>query len=199
MNERNFMNIQLFAEGDNGGQIDPNINGGDGNHAAEPTAEEIKALYEAEKAEKARLKSALDKTNSENAAYKKAERERLTQAEQDEIARKERDEEFAKLKLEINRAKAEKEFTASGVSETDYKAVLDTISPLCGDDLQAVSKSIVALLNKVKVATTNEVKNSLLKNNVVFPTGKEGGKTENSVLKKVQEMHSGDRKRIELN
>ena len=135
------------------------------------TAEiDYKALYEAEKAERAKIKNALDKSNSENAEYKRKERDRMTQEEQAAADAKARDEELAQLRQEITESKVEKIFASKGVDETAYKDLMSAYVPfLTREQSISLSEKVVALLTKAQAVAQEQKNNQSIVKGVVYP------------------------------
>ena len=86
-----------------------------------PTVEELMAELAKERAERAKLKNAFDKTSSEAATYKKALREKQTaeevKAEEDQKAKEEHERQFAELVAFKREAEAKSRYALQGMDE----------------------------------------------------------------------------------
>ena len=135
---------------------------------------DYKSLYETERAEKAKYKTALDKSNSENAEYKRKERERMTQEEQAQADAKARDEELAQLRQEITENKVEKLYLGKGIDEKTYKELTPLYIPyLSREQAVALTEKIVAVLAKQQAVAQEQSNNKSIVDGVVHP-GSEG-------------------------
>lgn len=111
-----------------------------------------------------------DKYNSAVSDKKKVENEfnalktsQMSAEELKEAELKAKDERLAEVEKALNKAKAEKVFVASGVSEDDYAPIVDFVSPE-----QAVT--LVEIINKTKEAAKQEAKEEAMRN-YKSPTG----------------------------
>lgn len=117
------MNIQFFAESndDNPPDNQPSNSDPDGDDNDTPTIEDLMAELAKEKAEKAKLKNAFDKTASEASEAKKKLREKMTAEEEEAEAKREEAEAqkayVKKLEDEVNLSKKTKNYMSLGMSE----------------------------------------------------------------------------------
>ena len=158
------------ASGLNGSGAIPAINVASSTGAAMNGDVDYKALYEAERAEKAKYKTALDKSNSENAEYKRKERDRMTQEEQAQADARARDEELAQLRQEITENKVEKLYLGKGIDEKTYKELMPLYIPyLSREQSVALTEKIVAVLVKQQAVVQEQSNNKSIVAGVVHP------------------------------
>lgn len=120
--------------------------------------------YKKMTAEMTRLKEAMSKTNSENAEYKKKERERLSDDEKKSLEFKELVESKNKIEAELQQMKLEKDFLANGFSQDECDNLLkNNCSP----------KSIAEIIKvRVEQAVSSEKANQVKNSTPQTPIGK---------------------------
>lgn len=121
--------------------------------------------------------------SDKNKAEKALKTSQMSAEELREAELKAKDEKLAEVEKALNKAKAEKVFVASGVSEDDYAAIVDFVSPE-----QAVT--LVGIINKTKEAAKQEAKEEAMRN-YKSPTG--GG---TSPTKKWSEMSLDEKNKL---
>ncbi len=165
---------------------------------ASATVIDYKALYEAEKAERAKIKNALDKSNSENAEYKRKERDRMTQEEQAAADAKARDEELAQLRQEITESKVEKVFVGKGLDEKTQKELTSLYVPyLSREQSIALSEKIVAILSKQQAVAQEQSNNRTIVQGVVHPGSEGTADTSDAKARVAKMLGNQDNKALE--
>ena len=105
----------------------------------------------------AKIKEALSKSNSENAEYKKKERERLSEDEKKSLEFKELVESKNQIENELKQIKLEREFLSNGFSQEECDSLIKTnCSPKSISDIikSRVEKALASeKANQVKTTT----------------------------------------------
>lgn len=180
--KKGFINLQLFAEATNGAGTAATATNETGTWSSESV--DYKALYEQEKTQREKFKVALDKSNSENAEYKRREREKLSKEELEAADRKAKDEELAQLRQEVARSKAERIFAEANISHEVYDDILDTYVPVLGVEQIGVLTDKIAKAIKKSVDSALELsKNKTVQTGTVLPKGGETSNPELSFIK----------------
>jgi len=141
--------------------------------ATEPVANKIdyKAEFDKLSAEYQKLKLALDKTNSENADYKRKERERLTDDEKRTLAEQERLEYIKKLEQSNKKFELEKTMLAKGFSQEETNVLVENAS-----DPKAMAETMADILQARLLNNSKQVKAQILKSNTDIPDGSSNSK-----------------------
>lgn len=193
MNNNKKFNIQFFAE--EGGEGTPNANAGAGQEPAKTDYEkEFKALqekYNSLNNDYIKKSDAYDKVSSENADYKRKERDKLSDEEKKKQELKDLMESNKKLEAEVATFKLEKELADNEFTVEERKIFMAegltpvTFAKVLKSRLEEQEKSIKASMIK------DTTQSSLLGNGV--GTGKEKSdfaryqeKNDTNVAKKVQ-------------
>lgn len=135
---------------------------------AEDTAKTIDYKAELEKltAEFQKTKSALEKTNSENADYKRKERERLSDEEKREAELKEREEKYATLERLNHKYELEKTLLGKGFSEEETATLVEK-----SNDPKEMASAMADILKIRLDSNAKQVKAQTLKTNMTLPDG----------------------------
>ena len=157
--------------------------------ATEPVANKIDYKAEVDKltAEYQKLKLALDKTNSENADYKRKERERLTDDEKRTLAEQERLEYIKKLEQSNRKFELEKTMLAKGFSQDETNVLVENAS-----DPKAMAETMADILQARLLNNSKQVKAQILKSNTDIPDGSSNSKPlsrKDEVLIKLEEAN----------
>jgi len=157
--------------------------------ATEPVANKIDYKAEVDKltAEYQKLKLALDKTNSENADYKRKERERLTDDEKRTLAEQERLEYIKKLEQSNRKFELEKTMLAKGFSQDETNILVENAS-----DPKAMAETMADILQARLLNNSKQVKAQILKSNTDIPDGSSNSKPlsrKDEILIKLEEAN----------
>ena len=120
---------------------------GDGN-----STPDYKALFEKAVAERDRFKSASDNLSAENAAYKRKEREALTESERKKADDAEKEQKYVEMQSRLTQIEVEQIFVKSGIEEADYKNVVPLFTgadPLDIDGKKKLAQAIADLCGSV--------------------------------------------------
>ena len=140
---------------------------GDGN-----STPDYKALFEKAVAERDRFKIASDNLSAENAAYKRKEREALTESERKQADDAEKEQRYVEMQSRLTQIEVEQIFVKSGIEEADYKNVVPLFTgadPLDIDGKKKLAQAIADLCGSVKTKTAELTKNSITKENTTTP------------------------------
>ena len=157
--------------------------------ATEPVANKIDYKAEVDKltAEYQKLKLALDKTNSENADYKRKERERLSDDDKRTLAEQERLEYIKKLEQSNKKFELEKTMLAKGFSQDETNVLVENAS-----DPKAMAETMADILQARLLNNSKQVKAQILKSNTDIPDGSSNSKPlsrKDEVLIKLEEAN----------
>ena len=136
------------------------------------SAPDYKALFEKAVAERDRFKSASDNLSAENAAYKRKEREALTESERKQADDAEKEQRYIEMQSRLTQIEVEQIFVKSGIEEADYKNVVPLFTgadPLDIDGKKKLAQAIADLCGSVKTKTAELTKNSITKENTTTP------------------------------
>lgn len=164
-----------------------------GEPATEPVANKVDYKAEVDKltAEYQKIKLALEKTNSENADYKRKERERLTDDEKRALAEQERLEYIKKLEQSNRKFELEKTMLAKGFSQDETNILVENAS-----DPKAMVETMADILQARLQNNEKQVKAQTLKSNTFLPDGslnsKPLSKKEELILKLEEASKKGD-------
>ena len=134
----------------------------------------------------------LKQLQEESAAYKKLQEAGLTDEEKIQKALKDAQDAQASFAKQVSKLEAEKILVAAGLTDEDYKDLIDGIVSEDSDATKGRANGIVALLNKKKEAAEKELKEKLM-DGTQLPGGKGGkGGDEKSQAEKIAEKIYGD-------
>ena len=171
---------------------------GDGN-----SAPDYKALFEKAVAERDRFKIASDNLSAENAAYKRKEREALTESERKQADDAEKEQRYVEMQSRLTQIEVEQIFVKSGIEEADYKNVVPLFTgadPLDIDGKKKLAQAIADLCGSVKTKTAELTKNSITKENTTTPPADNKDSKRDTGFKAFQEKNKANalHKRVEL-
>lgn len=171
---------------------------GDGN-----STPDYKALFEKAVAERDRFKSASDNLSAENAAYKRKEREALTESERKQADDAEKEQRYVEMQSRLTQIEVEQIFVKSGIEEADYKNVIPLFTgadPLDIDGKKKLAQAIADLCGSVKTKTAELTKNSITKENTTTPPADNKDSKRDTGFKAFQEKNKANalHKRVEL-
>lgn len=171
---------------------------GDGN-----SAPDYKALFEKAVAERDRFKIASDNLSAENAAYKRKEREALTESERKQADDAEKEQKYVEMQSRLTQIEVEQIFVKSGIEEADYKNVVPLFTgadPLDIDGKKKLAQAIADLCGSVKTKTAELTKNSITKENTTTPPADNKDGKRDTGFKAFQEKNKANalHKRVEL-
>ena len=171
---------------------------GDGN-----SAPDYKALFEKAVAERDRFKIASDNLSAENAAYKRKEREALTESERKQADDAEKEQKYVEMQSRLTQIEVEQIFVKSGIEESDYKNVVPLFTgadPLDIDGKKKLAQAIADLCGSVKTKTAELTKNSITKENTTTPPADNKDGKRDTGFKAFQEKNKANalHKRVEL-
>lgn len=171
---------------------------GDGN-----STPDYKALFEKAVAERDRFKIASDNLSAENAAYKRKEREALTESERKEADDAEKEQKYVEMQSRLTQIEVEQIFVKSGIEEADYKNVVPLFTgadPLDIDGKKKLAQAIADLCGSVKTKTAELTKNSITKENTTTPPADSKDGKRDTGFKAFQEKNKANalHKRVEL-
>ena len=171
---------------------------GDGN-----STPDYKALFEKAVAERDRFKSASDNLSAENAAYKRKEREALTESERKQADDAEKERKYVEMQSRLTQIEVEQIFVKSGIEEADYKNVVPLFTgadPLDIDGKKKLAQAIADLCGSVKTKTAELTKNSITKENTTTPPADNKDSKRDTGFKAFQEKNKANalHKRVEL-
>lgn len=183
---------------DNGGSATATTTQGDGNNAPD-----YKALFEKAVAERDKFKSASDNLSAENAAYKRKEREALTESERKQADDAEKEQRYVEMQSRLTQIEVEQIFVKSGIEEADYKNVVPLFTgadPLDIDGKKKLAQAIADLCGSVKTKTAELTKNSITKENTTTPPADNKDSKRDTGFKAFQEKNKANalHKRVEL-
>ena len=124
---------------------------------------DYKALYEAEKAEREKIKASFDKASSETAEYKRKLSERLTKEEADKLAQEEREKAIAQMLEEREQLLAEKRVAHYTTMMVSAGISAETAGSLATDLPEGVSDTFFDGIKKFIEDMTAKMKADLLK------------------------------------
>ena len=171
---------------------------GDGN-----STPDYKALFEKAVAERDRFKIASDNLSAENAAYKRKEREALTESERKQADDAEKEQRYVEMQSRLTQIEVEQIFVKSGIEEADYKNVVPLFTgadPLDIDGKKKLAQAIADLCGSVKTKTAELTKNSITKENTTTPPADNKDGKRGTGFKAFQEKNKANalHKRVEL-
>ena len=171
---------------------------GDGN-----STPDYKALFEKAVAERDRFKIASDNLSAENAAYKRKEREALTESERKQADDAEKEQRYVEMQSRLTQIEVEQIFVKSGIEEADYKNVVPLFTgadPLDIDGKKKLAQAIADLCGSVKTKTAELTKNSITKENTTTPPADNKDGKRDTGFKAFQEKNKANalHKRVEL-
>ena len=171
---------------------------GDGN-----STPDYKALFEKAVAERDRFKIASDNLSAENAAYKRKEREALTESERKQADDAEKEQQYVEMQSRLTQIEVEQIFVKSGIEEADYKNVVPLFTgadPLDIDGKKKLAQAIADLCGSVKTKTAELTKNSITKENTTTPPADNKDSKRDTGFKAFQEKNKANalHKRVEL-
>lgn len=171
---------------------------GDGNNTPD-----YKALFEKAVAERDKFKSASDNLSAENAAYKRKEREALTESERKQADDAEKEQRYVEMQSRLTQIEVEQIFVKSGIEEADYKNVVPLFTgadPLDIDGKKKLAQAIADLCGSVKTKTAELTKNSITKENTTTPPADNKDSKRDTGFKAFQEKNKANalHKRVEL-
>lgn len=171
---------------------------GDGN-----STPDYKALFEKAVAERDRFKIASDNLSAENAAYKRKEREALTESERKQADDAEKEQRYVEMQSRLTQIEVEQIFVKSGIEEADYKNVVPLFTgadPLDIDGKKKLAQAIADLCGSVKTKTAELTKNSITKENTTTPPADNKDSKRDTGFKAFQEKNKANalHKRVEL-
>lgn len=196
MAETNTTATTTTAE--NGGNATATTTQGDGNNTPD-----YKALFEKAVAERDKFKSASDNLSAENAAYKRKEREALTESERKQADDAEKEQRYVEMQSRLTQMEVEQIFAKSGIEEADYKNVVPLFTgadPLDIDGKKKLAQAIADLCGSVKTKTAELTKNSITKENTTTPPADNKDSKRDTGFKAFQEKNKANalHKRVEL-
>ena len=164
---------------------------------------DYKALFEKAVAERDRLKIASDNLSAENAAYKRKEREALTESERKQADDAEKEQRYVEMQSRLTQIEVEQIFVKSGIEEADYKNVVPLFTgadPLDIDGKKKLAQAIADLCGSVKTKTAELTKNSITKENTTTPPADNKDSKRDTGFKAFQEKNKANalHKRVEL-
>lgn len=167
------------------------------------SAPDYKALFEKAVAERDRFKSASDNLSAENAAYKRKEREALTESERKKADDAEKEQRYVEMQSRLTQIEVEQIFVKSGIEEADYKNVVPLFTgadPLDIDGKKKLAQAIADLCGSVKTKTAELTKNSITKENTTTPPADNKDSKRDTGFKAFQEKNKENalHKRVEL-
>lgn len=167
------------------------------------SAPDYKALFEKAVAERDRFKSASDNLSAENAAYKRKEREALTESERKKADDAEKEQKYVEMQSRLTQIEVEQIFVKSGIEEADYKNVVPLFTgadPLDIDGKKKLAQAIADLCGSVKTKTAELTKNSITKENTTTPPADNKDSKRDTGFKAFQEKNKANalHKRVEL-
>ena len=167
------------------------------------SAPDYKALFEKAVAERDRFKSASDNLSAENAAYKRKEREALTESERKKADDAEKEQKYVEMQSRLTQIEVEQIFVKSGIEEADYKNVVPLFTgadPLDIDGKKKLAQAIADLCGSVKTKTAELTKNSITKENTTTPPADNKDGKRDTGFKAFQEKNKANalHKRAEL-
>lgn len=130
---------------------------------------DYKAEFEKQLAEYQKLKSVIDKTNSENADYKRKERERMTEDEKRQLAEKEKGDYIQKLEKQTRKYELEKTMLGKGFSEEETNVLIEKV-----DDPKSMVETMAEILKSRIDINAKQVKAQTLKTNTPMPEASTG-------------------------
>lgn len=164
---------------------------------------DYKALFEKAVAERDRFKIASDNLSAENAAYKRKEREALTESERKQADDAEKEQKYVEMQSRLTQIEVEQIFVKSGIEEADYKNVVPLFTgadPLDIDGKKKLAQAIADLCGSVKTKTAELTKNSITKENTTTPPADNKDSKRDTGFKAFQEKNKANalHKRVEL-
>ena len=164
---------------------------------------DYKALFEKAVAERDRFKIASDNLSAENAAYKRKEREALTESERKKADDAEKEQKYVEMQSRLTQIEVEQIFVKSGIEEADYKNVVPLFTgadPLDIDGKKKLAQAIADLCGSVKTKTAELTKNSITKENTTTPPADNKDGKRDTGFKAFQEKNKANalHKRVEL-
>lgn len=164
---------------------------------------DYKALFEKAVAERDRFKIASDNLSAENAAYKRKEREALTESERKQADDAEKEQKYVEMQSRLTQIEVEQIFVKSGIEEADYKNVVPLFTgadPLDIDGKKKLAQAIADLCGSVKTKTAELTKNSITKENTTTPPADNKDGKRDTGFKAFQEKNKASalHKRVEL-
>ena len=124
---------------------------------------DYKALYEAEKSEREKVKAAFDKASSETAEYKRKLSERLTKEEADKLAQEEREKAVAEMLAEREQLLKEKQTAHYTTALVTAGMDAETAGGLANDLPDGVSDQFFDGIKKFIETVTANIRADLLK------------------------------------
>ena len=151
--------------------------GADGGVGTETPAEQTvdttdyKALYEKEKSEREKLKASFDRTSSEIAELKKQNKAKMSEEEQRQAEREEREKLYQSTLAQLNEIKTSSVFAKSGIAENDYSDLSKKLVETCGDKASEVAETIIELVKKSNKSAVANAKNASIVDGARTPAG----------------------------
>ena len=193
-------NTTATTTADNSGNATATTTATQGNGNSTP---DYKALFEKAVAERDRFKIASDNLSAENAAYKRKEREALTESERKQADDAEKEQRYVEMQSRLTQIEVEQIFVKSGIEEADYKNVVPLFTgadPLDIDGKKKLAQAIADLCGSVKTKTAELTKNSITKENTTTPPADNKDSKRDTGFKAFQEKNKANalHKRVEL-
>ena len=132
---------------------------------------DYKALYEKEKADREKLKASFDKTASEIAELKKQSKAKMSEEEQRQAEREEREKLYQSTLAQLNEIKTSSVFAKSGIAENDYSDLSKKLVETCGDKASEVAETIIELVKKSNKSAVANAKNASIVDGARTPAG----------------------------
>lgn len=184
-NNRGFMNIQLFGEDPQGATTPETQN-------TQVPEKDYKHEYEKQLLEIEKLKTAISKTNSENAEYKRKELDKMTDDEKKAKELQDLIDSKNKMEAEIKQMKLEKDLLANGFTAEESAKLIN--SNFSVKDIAEIIKEKVDLA--VKSAKAEMIKGTTP--SAQMGNGTADGKNEKSDFQKYQESKTKTNNEVKL-
>lgn len=176
------LNIQLFAEGNDGsGNAD---NTGNNNPQSAPktySEEEYKKLQD----DLAKMKASFDKASSELADSKRQIKEKMSEEEKKKLEDAEKSQKFVEMEKELQRLKM-KSVLASSFEEKDIDEITEAV---ISNDYNKVVDLIAKVQNEFKTKAENEAKLKFSKSGKI-PGGNDNGSGEDDKIAELAKAQS---------
>lgn len=144
---------------------------GEENGATATTTPEIdyKALFEQEKAERAKLKKIFDATASEIAELKKANKAKMSDEEKKAAELEEERKGWREMEQQLNTMKVEAVFAKHGYDEKDYSDVSNKLIEVAGNKASELAEVFVDFVKKANKNAVTNAKNGMIKDSAIPP------------------------------
>lgn len=166
-----------------------------GGEGAEPEPD-YKALYEKAKAENAKaqadyanLKKTFDKTASETAELKRAQRAKMSEEEKLAAENAEKEQRYKELQVKVQTMETVNVFAKNGFDEKDYESLSKTIVEVGGERASELTEAVVEFVKKANKSAVSSAQNGALKDGAVTPKTSTAKPEENSIAKQVFEAN----------